>query len=94
MLPALCLQKHEVALDAEMWKIAQLLDIAERYSHYQLLLSRTYLTNLPLLQVFVDMVPRTIKWTKHLSDEDSRIKMMKAETAILTSSGNTMILAS
>ena len=40
------------------------------------------------------MVPRAIKWTKHLSDEDSRIKMMQAETAMLTASGNTMILAS
>lgn len=94
LLPALCIQKNEAPLDGELWKIAQMLDVSQRYSHYQLLWSRSYQTVLPLLNILVDMAPRAIKWTKHLSDEASRIKMMQAETAVLTSSGNTMILAS
>lgn len=92
-MPAVCLQRNEVPLDAELWKVASQLEVTERFTHYQLLWSRGYLSNLPLLNIFVEMVPRAIKWTKHLSDEDSRIKMMQADTAALTSSGNTLILA-
>ena len=53
----------------DLWDVAEKIDVTDRLTIYQSHLSRGYLVNLALLDKLVDLVPRAIKWTKHLSDE-------------------------
>ena len=72
-LGAACLlpkdQTSSQQLGKDLWEVAEKIDVAERMIIYQQHLSRGYLVNLALLDKLVDLVPRAIKWTKHLSDE-------------------------
>ena len=75
LLGALCLS-DKTAVSEDVWTIAAAIPFAERYAHYQQLISKGYLTSLPLLNKLVDMVPATVKWTKGLTDQENRIKSM------------------
>lgn len=97
-LGAACLlpkdQTASAQLGRDLWDVAEKIDVTDRLTIYQSHLSRGYLVNLALLDKLVDLVPRAIKWSKHLSDESDQIESMRGETDALTSGGNMLILAS
>ena len=64
----------------------------ERYVIYQKHLSKSYLSDMTLLDKFIQLVPLSVKWTKNISDKSSQMGESAKFITFLTG-GNALILA-
>lgn len=70
LLPAACIKEDQHHLTDELlWNVLQKMDFRKRYDYYQRLLSRGYLSNYSLLNQFINLHPKCVKWAKSICDE-------------------------
>ena len=92
-LPALTIITSEnLKLDRELWEIMKHIEFKNRYFYYQELLSRGYLSNFCMLEKFIELHPKVVKWSKSLSDEAEQIELMRKSATQLANNGNCLII--